>query len=327
MTDLTAPHGALAYFLDLHPAMSDFRADVLDGLSKAKKSISPKYFYDAAGSKIFDRITELDEYYPTRTEKSIFLSNANDIASAVGAGTAILEYGSGSSDKVEWLLGGIESPAAYVAMDISKSHLLDNASALADIAPVPVAAICADFNSPVVLPTDILPKASHWLGYFPGSTLGNFTPDNAIKFLQRASDTLGENANFLLGIDLVKEPEVLNAAYDDREGVTAAFNLNLLHRMRRELDAEINIEDFEHYAFFNASESRIEMHVRAVRETQITLDDRTFSFAPGETIHTENSYKYTMESLSALFAQTPWRQTSSWTDERGWFAACLLSNS
>ncbi|MAW79391.1 MAG: hypothetical protein CMI63_04085 [Parvularcula sp.] len=324
--ELIAPCGALAFFLDLNPDLGDFRADVIEGLSKPQKSISPKYFYDETGSKLFDQITELEEYYPTRTEKAVFLENAEAITAAIGSRAAIFEYGSGSSEKIEWLVKGLEEPAAYVAMDISRDHLLENASAIAEVLPIPVAAVCADFHSPIELPKDLLPPADHWLGYFPGSTIGNMTRDAAKDFLTRAADTLGAGAQFLVGFDLVKDKAVLEAAYNDARGVTAAFNMNLLRRMKAELGARLDPDDFEHYAFYNEDEDRIEMHLRALRPTVIELDGHEFSFDEGETLHTENSHKFTLEKFEALVNQTPWRLEKSWTDEKGWFAACLLGN-
>ena len=326
MTDPIAPYGDLAYFLDLHPDLGDFRTDVIEGLSKAQKSLSPKYFYDEAGSKLFDQITTLDEYYPTRTEKALFGSVGSEIAAAIGPQTAIFEYGSGSSEKIEWLANGLQNPVAYVAMDISKDHLISSANMLAETLPVPVAAICADFHKTISLPIIGFEAPAQWLGYFPGSTIGNMSPDAAVSFFQRASKTLGAGAKFLLGVDLVKDKAVLEAAYDDAKGVTAAFNLNLLRRMKRELDASLTLDDFEHYAIYNEQDMRIEMHLKAVRPTKITLDSREFSFQEGETLHTENSHKYTVERLKALIDQTPWAINHVWTDPKGWYAACLLSN-
>lgn len=327
VTDLKAPYGPLAYFLDLHPDLGDFRTDAIEGLSHEQKCISPKYFYDERGSKLFDRITTLDEYYPTRTEKEIFLGNAADITNAVGPNTAIFEYGSGSSEKVDWLINGLQNPVAYVAMDISKDHLIESASALAKEHDLPMAAVCADFHAPVELPAGILPVEERWLGFFPGSTIGNMAPASAAAFLTRASSTLGSGAKFLLGVDLEKDPAILNAAYNDAEGVTAAFNLNLLRRMKGELDADIKLEDFEHYAFYNEDDCRIEMHLRALRATSIVINDQTFPFREDETLHTENSYKYSVPRLKSLLESTPWRLDQVWTDEKDWFAACLLSNS
>gem|GEM_PF-57243 len=327
VTDLTAPYGPLAFFLDLHPDLGDFKSDAMEGLAQAQKNISPKYFYDERGSKLFQRITALGEYYPTRTERKLFLDNAGDITKQIGAGAAIFEYGSGASEKIEWLISGLEHPVSYVAMDISKDHLIESASALAESYDLPVAAVCADFHAPVSIPADILPKEERWLGFFPGSTIGNMLPETAIAFLNRASETLGPDAKFLLGVDLEKDPAILSAAYNDKAGVTAEFNLNLLRRMQRELDASLTIDDFEHYAFYCEKNCRIEMHLRALRPTSISIDGREFTFAAGETLHTENSHKYSVTRLKALFEQTPWRLETVWTDDKGWFAACLLSNS
>ena len=326
MTDLLAPYGALAYFLDLHPDAGDFEADVLNGLAEPQKTISPKYFYDEYGSKLFDQITALKDYYPTRTERALFLDRANEITEAIGARSAIFEYGSGSSEKVEWLVRGLEAPIAYVAMDISKDHLIESAKALAELMQIPVAAICADFHAPVVLPEGKFPQPAQWLGYFPGSTIGNMLPETAVQFLNRADNTLGKNAKFLLGVDLEKDKRVMETAYDDSEGVTAAFNLNLLRRMRRELDAGLKFEDFEHFAVYNEKLCRIEMHLRAVRPTEIVIGEQSFPFQKGETIHTENSHKYSIDRLKDLIEQTPWRLNQVWTDPKNWYAACLLSN-
>ena len=326
-SDLTAPCGALAYFLDLHPDLGDFRADAIKGLSQPQKTMSPKYFYDERGSKLFEKITALKEYYPTRTERSVFLEYADEITGAIGAGAAIFEYGSGSSEKVEWLVNGLKNPAAYVAMDISREHLLESAAALAKSFPIPVAAVCADFHAPIEFPKGVLEEPDHWLGYFPGSTIGNMLPENAIALLQRASKTLGANAKFLIGVDLVKDKAVLEAAYNDGDGVTEAFNLNLFERMKRELGADLNIDDFEHIALYNDALSRIEMHLRARKATSITIDEQSFDFRAGETLHTENSHKFTHETFAALVNQTPWQLEKSWSDPKGWFAACLLSNS
>ena len=325
--DLKAPYGPLAFFLDLHPDLGDFRSDVIEGLSRPQKTLSPKYFYDEYGSKIFNQITELREYYPTRTERALFLENADAITGEIGAGAAIFEYGSGSSEKIEWLVKGLKDPVAYVAMDISKDHLLKSASALTERLDVPVAAVCADFHAPIAMPAAPLPTPEQWLGFFPGSTIGNMTPEAAVRFLDNASNTLGAAAKLLIGFDLEKDKTVLKAAYDDADGVTAAFNLNLLRRMRRELDAEVAMDDFEHFVFYNEAQARIEMHLRARRATAISLGEHRFEFAAGETLHTENSHKFTLDRFRDLIAPTPWRLETAWTDSKEWYAACLLSNS
>lgn len=325
--DLKAPYGPLAFFLDLHPDLGDFKSDVIDGFSRPQKSMSPMYFYDEHGSKLFNQITGLDEYYPTRTERAVFSEHANAITEAIGPGAAVFEYGSGSSEKIEWLLNGLENPVAYVAMDISKDHLIESASALAEGLDLPVAAVCADFHASVPIPKHILPDPEQWLGFFPGSTIGNMTPQEAQSFLDNAAKTLGAPAKLLVGVDLEKDKAVLQAAYDDSEGVTAEFNLNLLRRMKRELGADITLEDFEHLAIYNEADARIEMHLRARRATTVTLDGAQFDFAEGETLHTENSHKFTLDRLKTLIAPTPWRFEEAWTDPKGWYAACLLSNS
>lgn len=324
--DLIAPMGPLAFFLDKHPPTGDFRTDVINGLSAETKHLSPKYFYDERGSKLFHQITLQPEYYPTLTERSILLKNAAAICAAPGKHAAIFEYGSGASEKIEWLLNGLDDPSAYVAMDISKDFLIENASIIARKFDLPVAAVCADFYEHVHLPKGILPEPARWLGYFPGSTLGNMTPDEAARFLRRAGETLGDGAQFLLGIDLEKDDTVLNGAYNDAAGITAKFNLNVLRRMQTELDTTLDIDAFEHVAFYNEAAHRIEMHLRARTDTEISLDGVPYPFEKDETMLTEYSHKYSIERLKTLFAETPWRLETVWTDDKGWFAACLLSN-
>ncbi|MEM9706570.1 MAG: L-histidine N(alpha)-methyltransferase [Pseudomonadota bacterium] len=332
MDNLTAPYGSLAFFLDLEPPNADFRADVVAGLSKAQKSLSPKYLYNEQGSLIFDKITEIDAYYPTRTEASIMDDNRGAIAKSIGPDVNILEYGAGSTEKIKRLLNLLEKPSSYVAVDISRDYLIDAMTEFAssDDAP-PMGAICADFTQDITVPRAMIPienaaLTSSWLGYFPGSTIGNFSPTDAQAFLNRAANTLGSGSRMLIGVDLYKDERILHAAYDDPEGVTAAFNLNVLRRITRELDAEAAPSDFEHLAIVNAVEGRVEMHLRAKRETEIIIDGETFTFAKGETLHTENSYKYTQPRLTSLLSPTPWRAREIWTDPQGWFAVCLICN-
>ena len=326
MTELIAPYGPLAYFLDLDPPTSTFLADAKSGLSGSPKSISPKYFYDERGSALFDEITSLKEYYPTRVERRVFEQNAEAISEAIGARAGILEYGSGSSEKIRGLLGMLRDPVSYVAMDISRDHLIGNASALAADIDLPVGAICADFTKALDVPRDHLPEPARNLGFFPGSTLGNFTPAGAVAFLENASSTLGPDAYLLLGIDQDKDEAVLHAAYDDASGVTADFNLNLLKRMQDELGATLDIGAFRHEARVERDPARVEMHLVAKRDTAIDLDGEIYTFAEGESLHTENSHKFTKMSLSKVLEDGPWRLAQWWTDDKDWFAACLLCN-
>ncbi|MEM9170793.1 MAG: L-histidine N(alpha)-methyltransferase [Pseudomonadota bacterium] len=328
MTDFKAPYGPLAFFLDLEPEPADFRADVEEGLAAARKTLSPKYFYDARGAEIFEKITTLDAYYPTRTERAILDASRDAVRAAVGPNRAILEYGSGSSEKIRRLLDMVDRPSAYVAVDISRDQLIDGMSALAgDVAPLPIGAVCADFTAEIALPNDAVPAPAGWFGFFPGSTLGNFDPVQASAFLSRAAATLGDGATMLVGIDLYKDEAVLQRAYDDPDGVTAAFNLNVFRRMKNELDAAIDLDAFVHEARVEPQTRRVEMHLRARRATEIVIGERAFAFAEGETLHTENSYKYDDASLADVVAPTPWRIETIWKDPKGWFAACFLRNS
>ncbi|MEM8988333.1 MAG: L-histidine N(alpha)-methyltransferase [Pseudomonadota bacterium] len=324
MAVIHKPYKALSFFADFEPPLSDFRADALAGLSLPQKALSPKYFYDEHGSALFDKICATPEYYPTRTETALLELVAPDIAAAIGPDAAILEYGSGSSVKIITLLNALERPAEYVALDISREHLIANVTPLTERFPnVPIGAVCADFTQKLALP-DAAPHARR-VGFFPGSTIGNFEPDDAIAFLRNARATLGENGLFVLGADLKKDETVLNAAYNDAGGVTAAFNLNLLTRMKRELDAVLNRDDFEHYAFYNAEKERIEMHLRALKTTKIEIDDHVFAFTAGETLHTENSHKFQKDNIAHLAQESGFHLSEMWTDAGNLFSISLLS--
>lgn len=317
----------LQHFLDFNPSLGDFKSDVLDGLSKPQKSLSPKYFYDEKGSGLFSQITTTKDYYPTRTELSLMKANLNEICEAIGPKPSIFEYGSGASEKIRLLIENLDQLQTYVAMDISRDYLLDSATTIAhDYPHIKTSAICADFQQNIPLPEDFHPDVDNWTGYFPGSTIGNFAPGTVQSFFNRVSNTLGAGSKFFLGVDLIKDKDILTRAYNDSDGITAAFNLNLLHRMKGELGATINIDDFEHLSFYNETDHRIEMHLRAIRNTQITLEDKVFDFSDGETLLTEYSYKYTKEIMQSMLKDTPWQLTNYWTDSKGWFGACLLSN-
>jgi len=301
---------------------SDFGHDFLAGLAARPRSISPKYFYDAEGSRLFDRICELPEYYPTRTELGILERCAGEMAALAGAGAEIVEFGAGSLRKVRLLLQAFDAPARYVPIDISGEHLRDAAAILRRAFPrIAVQPQVADYTQPLALPEG--PGGGRRIGFFPGSTLGNFTPEEALHFLEGAARMLRGGA-LVLGADLVKDPQLLHAAYNDAEGVTAAFNLNLLARANRELDANFQLARFAHYAFYNAPLQRIEMHLVSRERQAVTLCGERFVVEEGETLHTENSYKFTIPGLRELAARAGFRPGPVWTDPERLFSVHWL---
>lgn len=292
--------------------LSAFGQDLVAGLAASPRSISPKYFYDAEGSRLFDRICELPEYYPTRTELGILERSAGEMAALAGPGAEIVEFGAGSLRKVRLLLQAFEAPARYVPIDISGEYLRDAAAMLRrEFASLDVHPIVADYTQELPLPAEA--GGGRRIGFFPGSTIGNFTPPEALAFLRRAAQALRGGA-LLLGADLVKDPQVLHAAYNDAQGVTAAFNLNLLARANHELGANFNLARFAHYAFYNAPLQRIEMHLVSRERQSVALGDQRFVFEEGEALHTENSYKFTIDGLRALAASAGFRPGPVWTD-------------
>ena len=311
---------------DLHPEPDDMFAEVVAGLSKDRKTLPCKYFYDAAGSRLFDRICELDEYYPTRTEVGILEHRAAEIAGRVGPGALVIELGSGSSTKTNVLLRALERPAGYVPVDISRDHLTEAAERIAKRFPgLAVWPVCADFNADVELPEREGDEQGR-LVFFPGSTIGNFDPAACRGLLRRMVELCGpEGGQLLLGIDLIKDRKRLESAYDDAEGVTAAFNLNLLRRINRELDGDFDPDTFVHRARFDETESRVEMHLVSEEEQVVSIDGQSFHFESGETICTEHSYKFTVEGFSSLAEEAGWRLEESWTDSDELFAILLLS--
>lgn len=295
-----------------------FLHDLMRGLAASPRSISPKYFYDAAGSALFDRICELPEYYPTRTERGILQREAAGIAAQIGPGAEIVEFGAGSCTKVRLLLDALERPARYVPIDISGEHLAASAAALRAHYPgLAVQPVVADYTRGLSLPAPA--EAGRRVGFFPGSTLGNFTPEEALAFLRMAAGVL-RGGGLLLGADLVKAPDVLHAAYNDAQGVTAAFNLNLLARANRELGARFELAQFDHSAFYNAPQQRVEMHLVSRRRQKIALGGECFEFAEGDTLHTENSYKFTVDGLRALAARAGFHPGAVWTDPQRLFS-------
>ena len=302
---------------------NSFLQDVLTGLSSRPKWMAAKHFYDAEGSKLFERIMQLPEYYPTRSEMKTLRENADAIAALIPEGAALVEFGSGSNAKIRLLLEAAPQIAAYVPVDISAEYLEEQAQELRrDFPKLKIFPVAADFTKRFELPAKV--RAMPRVGFFPGSTVGNFEPLAAVSFLRNAARILGENASLVIGVDLVKDEKILHAAYNDAEGVTAAFNLNLLARINREADADFDLASFEHRAFFNTKRERIEMHLVSRKSQTVTVGGEPFEFEPGETIHTENSYKYTRDGFKNLARQAGWIEHALWTDSAGNFSVRAL---
>jgi dimethylhistidine N-methyltransferase len=319
---MTAVVKSLAASGDL-AAHSEFEADVIEGLSRGAKSIPPKYFYDEEGSRLFEEITRLPEYYPTRTENEILQAHARDLNAIIPQGTALVEFGSGSCTKVQILLDNVPAIAAYLPVDISGDFLKCEAERIAQSYPrLSVHPVVADFTKPFALPEHFaqMPKT----GFFPGSTISNFEPHDAVPFMRNAAQTIGHGGVMVMGVDLVKDTAMLNAAYNDSAGITAKFNLNLLRRINRELDGNFDLRAFEHHAFYNGERRRIEMHLASTKRQKVSVAGRVFSFRAGEAIHTENSYKYTPGSFAALARGCGWTPEIAWTDPAALFSVNVL---
>jgi dimethylhistidine N-methyltransferase len=310
-------------FHDLKPSADDFRSDVIAGLSRRQKAIPSKFFYDERGSRLFEEICTLDEYYPTRAEIAILRRLPENIAKRLPEHAVVVEFGTGSCVKVRLLLDALISPVAYVPIDISREHLMEAARRIAEDYPsLRVHAICADFAGAVAVPPSVPPGAR--VGFFPGSTIGNFTPPEASALLQRIAATLGSNGLLLIGVDLNKDKQRLHAAYNDSKGVTAAFNLNLLHRINSEIGSDFDSSRFAHLAFYNAEEGRMEMHLVSQEEQTVRVDGHAFSFRRGETIHTENAYKYAPDEFRRLASNSGFVPVSTATDPSGLFCLYCL---
>ncbi len=298
-----------------------FRADVLSGLTRRPRAIPARWFYDHRGSQLFEEITALPEYYPTRTETALLHSLCPELRALTGEGRAVVEFGSGSSVKTPILLDCVH-PSAYVPIDISGEFLRESARDLAQRFPeLLILPFEADFTRPLTLPRTI--EATPKLGFFPGSTIGNLIPLAAIDLLRAMRASLGEGAMLLIGMDRIKDADVLVPAYDDAQGVTAAFNLNLLERINRELDGTVPVDAFAHKAVWNDDRARIEMHLEARRDAAFEVDGRAFDIAAGETIHTENSHKYGERDARILLRAGGWTPIREWTDDEGKFAVIL----
>jgi dimethylhistidine N-methyltransferase len=313
---------ALAEAPRLDEPTSVFARDVIGDLSRAPKRLSPKYFYDSTGSELFEQITLLPEYYPTRTELSILREQGGAISAMIPAGAALVEFGAGSTTKVRLLLGECRL-GAYVPVDISGDFLNAQAEALrADYPTLAIHPVTADFTAPFELPEAVreMPK----VGFFPGSTLGNFEPREACTFLKSARAILGKGARMVIGVDLEKDERTLYDAYNDTAGVTARFNLNVLHRINRELGGDFDVGAFVHRAIYNHDRHRIEMHLISKKALTAEVLGKKFSFRPGESIHTESSYKYSIDRFAVLARVSGWRLLESWTDEAGLFSVHAL---
>jgi dimethylhistidine N-methyltransferase len=299
-----------------------FARDAIENLSQHPKRLSPKYFYDATGSELFEAITRLPEYYPTRTELSILRQRGREIASIIPEHAALVEFGAGATTKVRLLLRHCKF-AAYVPVDISGDFLQAQANGLRkDFPALGIHPVAADFTAPFTLPAAVasMPK----VGFFPGSTIGNFEPHEASRFLKSAREILGQGALMIIGVDLEKDERVLHDAYNDDAGVTARFNLNMLVRINRELGGNFDLSAFTHRAIYNRERHRIEMHLISKKSQSVRMLGTSFSFRPGESIHTENSYKYSIERFAALARGAGWRVRDTWTDEAKMFSVHAL---
>lgn len=302
---------------------SPILAEVLAGLRATPKALSPKFFYDAAGARLFEEITRLPEYYPTRTELGILREHAGEIAARLGPKVSLIEFGSGAGVKVRLLLDALREPAAYVPVDISGEQLARVAAERrVEYPAVEVVPVQADYTARFRVPQ--LPAGSRRVAFFPGSTIGNFHPTEATAFLRHVRQLVGPDGAMVLGVDRRKDPQVLHAAYNDAAGVTARFNRNLLVRLNRDVGATFDVQRFAHVAFFDDAKSRIEMHLESVGSQEVWVGDEVVRFADGETIHTECSYKYDEARLEALVGAAGFAIRGAWTDARDWFWVALL---
>jgi L-histidine Nalpha-methyltransferase len=298
-----------------------FQADVLEGLRGPRRAIPARWLYDERGSELFDKITRLPEYYPTRTEKALLEQCQSQIAEFVDPGSVVVEFGAGSATKTPLLLEAI-NPSVYVPIDISGDYLRSSAEVLQSSFPqLDVMPVEADFTRPMKLPAHI--KGAQRLGFFPGSTIGNFVPRSSVNLLRHMRDTLEEGAKLLIGFDRIKPTEVLIPAYDDAAGVTAAFNLNLLHRINRELGGDIPVDAFVHDVRWNDMQSRIEMHLRCIRNVTFAVAGNPFAIGDGDSIHTENSHKYDLRGLRLLLRAGCWTPIADWSAPDDWFTLVL----
>jgi dimethylhistidine N-methyltransferase len=315
-----------ATFHDFAPQPESFRDAVLDGLSQRHKEIPCRWLYDEHGSELFEAICETPEYYPTRTETAILADCAGEIASLMGPQCQLVEFGSGSSRKVRLLLSAFERPSSYVAIEISREALQQAADDVAAQFPaIDVRAVCADYMEPLDLAEIPEPQQGRRLGFFPGSTIGNLDRPGAVQFLRRCREVVGPNGAMLVGVDLKKDARLLHAAYNDADGITASFTMNLLTRMNRELDADFDLTKFIHDASYNPVEGKVEIFIRSLADQVVTVAGERFHFRRGEGIHTEDSCKYSIEEFQALASRAGFAPRRAWTDVNELFSIHLLT--
>ena len=318
--------GAPVAFHDLAPKLDSFRDAVLDGLSRPRKELPCRFLYDQRGSDLFEAICETPEYYPTRTEIGILETHARDMAALIGPDATLIEFGSGAGRKVKLLLRAMERPMAYVGIEVSREILLRATDDLSLAAPhLRVIAICADFLKPIALPRAVQDGKGRRVAFFPGSSIGNFTPAEATQFLAQCRAMVGPGGGMLIGVDLKKDSARLDAAYNDAGGVTADFTLNLLERMNRELDSDFVVAQFAHHAKYNAGEGRVAIQIRSLVDQVARVAGRRFKFAAGEGIHTEDSWKYTISDFQMLARDAGYRPVAAWTDPANLFSVHYLA--
>lgn len=309
---------------DLHPPLDDFRAEVLKGLQQYPKVVSPKFLYDKRGAELFDAICMLDEYYLTRTEMAILRTHADEIAALIGKG-ALIEFGSGSSQKIRILLDAMPHLPTYVALDISKQHLQEScANLVKDYPKLDAIAICTDYTQPLDLPSIPALNHKHRVGFFPGSSIGNLEPDEAVHFLKNSATLLGPKGSLLIGVDLKKSKAVLEPAYDDAQGISAAFALNLLTRINHELNADFDLNQFRYRALYNVEQGRIEMYITSLCDQVVHLGGVAIPFEKGELLRTEYSYKYSVLEFQALAERAGFQAKQVWVDPQQWFSVHYL---
>jgi dimethylhistidine N-methyltransferase len=309
---------------NLHPLLADFRAEVLQGLQQSEKIISPKFLYDKKGAELFEEICTLEEYYLTRTEIAILQKYASEIALLIEDGV-LIEFGSGGSQKIRFLLDQIKKLPVYLALDISQQHLWESCQKLAEeYIGLETIAICTDYTQPIVLPEIKSILGKHFIAFFPGSSIGNLEPQEAINFLQNTAKLIGRHGGLIIGVDLKKGAEILEPAYQDARGISAAFALNLLNRINRELKGNFNLNDFRYEAVYNSVAGRIEMSIVSLVEQIVVIDGVQISFAAGEKLRTEYSYKYSISEFQSLAEKAGFRSRSTWVDDRDLFSVHYL---